>query len=351
MPIIEKFLSFGFKVIIAATGDQKILIQDRFPNLEILELKGYAVRYGTNGVFTLLKIFLQIPKILIAINHENRWLARVVQDYGIDVVFSDNRYGMHHSSTLNVFMTHQLQVKSFPGRGADAVLRSLHYFFLRRFDCCWVPDLADAANSLGGALSHPSPLPRLPIAYTGALSALPPVTPTVDRHLLILLSGPEPQRSLFEAILLEQLNAYKGEVVLVRGLPSGGAALVLPPQVTSFNWLGGEQLSQYIAGAGIIISRAGYSTIMDLLPAGKKCIMVPTPGQPEQAYLADWLSQQKCIVSSRQETFRLTAVLEKAVLLNPRPLAAPNGPALDQAVEQIQHLLSLKKNELSKDPT
>lgn len=343
MPIIEKFLSFGFKVIIAATGDQKILIQEKFPDLEILELRGYAVRYGRTGAFTLLKIFLQIPKILIEINRENRWLARIIQDHAIDVVLSDNRYGLYHSSTLNLFMTHQLQVKSFAGRWVDVVLRRLHYLFIRRFDACWVPDLAELTTSLAGSLSHPSSMPPLPVTYIGALSALPPANPSPGKDLLVLLSGPEPQRTVFESILLEQLAEYKGKVVLVRGLPSGGKALALPQQITSFNYLSGEQLSHYIAGAGVIVSRAGYSTVMDLLPAGKKCVMVPTPGQTEQAYLARWLSRRQYIICSAQDDFQLEPLLEKAVSLSPPAFPPANGPALDEAVARVKSLLMEKR--------
>ncbi len=345
VPIIEKFLSFGFKVIIAATGDQKLLIQEKFPDLEMLELSGYSVHYGTNGVSTLLKIFLQIPKILIAINRENRWLARVVRNYGIDLVFSDNRYGMHHSSTLNIFMTHQLQVKSFSGRWADAFLRRLHYFFIRRFDCCWVPDTPDAANSFGGLLSHPSQMPPLPVAYTGPLSALPPANAGDGHQLLILLSGPEPQRSIFEAIVLKQLNNYTGEIILVRGLPSGGEALELPKNVTSFNYISGGQLGRCIAGASIVISRAGYSTVMDLLPAGKKCIMVPTPGQTEQVYLAQWLSRRQCIICSAQDDFQLEPLLKRAASLSPPAFPPANGPALDEAIARVKSLLMEKRGE------
>ncbi len=154
VPLIQKFLSVGFKVIIAAEGDQKILLQSMFPHIELVEIKGYRIKYGSTKLKTILKIFFQIPKILIAINSEKKWLARFVAEKHLDAIVSDNRFGLHHKSLISVFITHQLGIKTSLGKFADKIAQLINYQFINRFDYCWVPDSASDVH-LAGALSHP----------------------------------------------------------------------------------------------------------------------------------------------------------------------------------------------------
>jgi hypothetical protein len=202
-----------------------------------------------------------------------------------DLVISDNRYGFTHPGVPSAILTHQLGVISGLGKEADGLLRRFLYGYIDRFSQCWVPDLPGESN-LAGVLSHPGRLPKAPTRYLGLLSRFDPHPDPIPTDLLILLSGPEPQRSLLEAMIIAQLGEGSGKVTLVRGLPSGGAGLALPRNVEMHHHLPAFELARRIAGARKIICRPGYSTLMDLLRLGKSAVLVPTPGQTEQEYLA-----------------------------------------------------------------
>jgi UDP-N-acetylglucosamine transferase subunit ALG13 len=314
VPLIHKFLSAGFKVIIAAGGDQKILLQSVFPELEYVEIKGYNVKYGSTKQKTLIKIIFQIPKILIAINRENKWLKRFIRHRNLDIIVADNRFGLHHKSILSVFITHQLQIKTSLGPLADRIAQKINYHCINQFDYCWVPDAAGEVN-LAGALSHPPLMPATPVVYTGILSGITKQDLPLTHKLLLLLSGPEPQRTLLENILLQQLRHYAYPFILVRGLPAQVEPITVPAWATVYNYRSGQQLQEVINAAEIIISRSGYSTLMDILPLGKKCIVIPTPGQAEQEYLAVWLARQGYLCKASQQDFSLPHLLEEVQLL------------------------------------
>ena len=343
VPLIQKFLSVGFKVIIAAEGDQKILLQSMFPHIELVEIKGYRIKYGSTKLKTILKIFFQIPKILIAINSEKKWLAGFVAEKHLDAIVSDNRFGLHHKSLISVFITHQLGIKTSLGKFADKIAQLINYQFINRFDYCWVPDSASDVH-LAGALSHPPVKPATHVLYTGLLSAIQKQTQPVSIPLLLLLSGPEPQRTILENILLQQLYQLKQTAVLVRGLPAATSTIQPREGLTVYNYLSGQQLQKVINAAAIIVSRAGYSTLMDVLPLGKKCIVIATPGQAEQEYLAQWLSVKGYVCSGTQQDLQLAGLLEKALLLQvPDSLLTGNDKSADKAISVLVAALDAKQ--------
>lgn len=311
VPIVKELLNAGFKVIIAAEGDQKILLQEEFPKLEIVYLKGYQLKYGSTKWFTILKLIFQIPKILISINRENKWLRNIITIKHLDAVIADNRYGLHNRKIISVFITHQLYIKTPLGKVANRLVQKMNYHFINQFNYCWVPDLAGEKN-LAGELSHPILKPRTEILYTGFLSRITKQSLPLTNQLLVLLSGPEPQRSIFEKVLLQQLSNYVHPVILVRGLPAAVDTISSAPLLTVYNYLHGPALQLVINQSGIIISRSGYSTIMDVLPKGKKCILIPTPGQAEQEYLASYLAGANYACAGVQHNFYLPELIANA---------------------------------------
>jgi predicted glycosyltransferase len=312
MPIINTLLQKSCTVLLAGEGKTKILLQKEFPELTFLDLKGYDVQYSREKWWLPFHMAGQIPKILAAIDAENEWLKDVVQTHQIDAVISDNRYGLHHEKIHSVFVTHQLLIKTGFGKWADEILQSENYEYINRFDECWVPDVKEEAN-LGGNLSHPENLPRVPVKYIGNLSRFTSrKTVSGDKHLLIILSGPEPQRTIFEDQLQEQLKDYTQPAILVRGLPGSDETLDLPTNIKVYNHLDAKELEAVINDADYVISRCGYSTVMDLAALQKRSILIPTPGQTEQEYLARYLMQKNFAFCIDQDKFRLKASLELA---------------------------------------
>jgi predicted glycosyltransferase len=319
IPIIKEFINQRCTVIIAAAGAQKALLQEEFPDLSFVETPGFRIKYGKNRAFTLLKIIFTVPKILIGIKRENQWLQRFAEQEGIDLVISDNRFGLYGGVSRSVFITHQLAIRSSLGCIADWLLQRMNYRFIRRFSVCWVPDV-EGVDNLAGKLSHPGKMPAVEVRYIGWLSRLTAFPKAVTGEeggegavdLLILLSGPEPQRNLLEEIVLAQLSAGMGRVVLVRGLLRvGGGLTPVDDGLTIFDYLPARELSRVIGRSRIVLARSGYSTVMDLVRLGRKAVYIPTPGQPEQEYLGDYLAKKGLGVCMQQRGLDLRKAIDK----------------------------------------
>jgi UDP:flavonoid glycosyltransferase YjiC (YdhE family) len=310
IPIIRELVSAGADVILAGEGNAETILRTEFPSLKFVPLQGYRITYGKNKIDLVGKILLQIPRILASIEAENSWLEKLVSDYNVDAVISDNRYGLYNKKVYSVFITHQLQIKTGLAI-TDRLLEDINYNHIRNFDVCWVPD-TEGKPSLAGQLSHPKRKPAIPVDYIGWQSRFDKEFTGGNKHILVVLSGPEPQRTLLEEMIVNQLNNYDKPVVFVRGLPGDISGLDVPDNVSVFNHLGAKALEEKISGASFVIARCGYSTLMDLLPLKKKTILIPTPGQTEQEYLAQHLTKNCFALCVEQQHFHLSNLLDLA---------------------------------------
>jgi len=173
-----------------------------------------------------------------------------------------------------------------------------------------VPDF-EKELTLAGDLSHPKKLPNTPLQYLGPLSRFNSLKLSIQYKLCIIISGPEPQRSQFEKIILSQMDRFKEKMVMVRGLPNEEKVLNHSIEnLTIYNHLDAEKLNTIIAQSELVLSRSGYSTIMDLITLNKKAILVPTPAQPEQEYLAIHLKNNGLFQFVQQEDLRLGELLK-----------------------------------------
>jgi predicted glycosyltransferase len=83
-----------------------------------------------------------------------------------------------------------------------------------------------------------------------------------------------------------------------------------------FNHLPADELRQEIERAEWVISRCGYSTIMDLVALQKKALLIPTPAQTEQEYLAAYLHRKHIAFTTSQKNFSLPGILAEAKEFN-----------------------------------
>jgi len=347
IPIIKELISQGARVVIAASGSQKTLLIQEFPTMEFLEIPGYKIRYKT-GVLLKWALAAKIPSLLSQIKRENKWLEQILNQQHLDAVISDSRYGLYHKTLYTVFISHQLYIQSgwnppkrgsrwrqFAGNWVDGLLLKWNYKIIEKFSCIWVPDMQDS-HSIAGRLSHPPVLPSIPLKFIGILSRFDLLEKNpVKNSLLILISGPEPQRTRFENILFRQLKSISLQTLVVRGLPgSDDPVPFVNEHVKIFNHIPSETLNEKILEAEFIIARSGYSTIMDLVKLRKNAILVPTPGQTEQEYLGSYLYEKGLIYMVPQKKFCLEKSLTAFQNLN---LIAPafGESSLKLAVEEL----------------
>ena len=303
VPVIRDLLNNHCEVWLAGEGAQEKLLREEFPSLSFLPLKGYRIKYGKSGLTG--KILLQAASILRSIKEENKWLKEQVTKYGFEAVISDNRYGLYHEGIFSVFVTHQLYIKSSLGKWSEKILQKWNYKFINRFNECWVPD-EERENNLAGELSHPVTLPLIPTKYIGPLSRFEKKNiDEIKDHLLIILSGPEPQRTILENKVVDQIVNYPATATIVRGLPGERNVVPSTNTIHFYNHLSSEELNREAMKADFIISRSGYSTVMDIAALQKKSILIPTPGQTEQEYLADHLMKKQFAFCIDQKKFSL----------------------------------------------
>ena len=310
VPIIRDLLNNDCEVWLAGEGVQENLLREEFSSLPFLPLKGYRIRYSKKGLTG--KLILQIPSILRSIKEENNWLKEQVAKQGFDAVISDNRYGLYHEKVFSVFITHQLRIKSSLGKLSEDLLQKWNYKLISKFNECWVPD-GEGGNNLAGELSHPGKLPSIPVKYIGPLSRFKKMAiEEVKDHLLIILSGPEPQRTILENKIVDEIINYPGTATIVRGLPGEKNILPSTNTIHFYNHLNADKLNNEMMKAGFVIGRSGYSTVMDITSLQKKSILIPTPGQTEQEYLAKHLMKKCFAVSTDQKIFSLLIMMEEA---------------------------------------
>ncbi len=243
IPIINILRDKGAVVIIAASGPQRVLLEAEFPGTEFLDIPGYGITYTREGKKLLRSLIFRIPGILGSVRREHEWLKELCLKRQIDAIISDNRYGLYHIKKQSVFITHQLFIQSGMGNRINRLLLKLHNRFLDRFSECWVPDFHDPL-SLAGLLSNPPHFPRIPVKYIGLVSRfIPEPGKTISNPLLILISGPEPERTAFEEKLLRDLASYREPVVVVRGLPGTKEEKKPINQVKIHNHLSSAQLN------------------------------------------------------------------------------------------------------------
>lgn len=300
IPLIQELIAHDFEPVIASDGKALSLLKKEFPHLEAIELPSYRIMYPKKGQHFKLKLLQSSPKMLKAIKSERKAIAHIVTSHKIDGIISDNRLGVHSKKVPCVFMTHQLQVLS---GNTTWLSTKLHQKVIKRFQECWVPDHLGEDN-LSGILGHTA-FYDLPVKYIGPLSRFKKEELPSKYDILILLSGPEPQRSLLESKLLETFKLFQGKVLFIRGVVEEKVQCSKEGHLTIYNFMTSEELGKAINESHLIISRSGYTTIMDLAKLNKKAFFIPTPGQFEQEYLAERLSHLGIAPSCSQDQFSL----------------------------------------------
>ncbi|WOI22050.1 glycosyltransferase [Nonlabens ulvanivorans] len=309
IPIINAIIRNGDNPIIASDGMALELLKKEFPRLKFIELPSYEISYPEKGQFLKLKLLKDSPKIWNAIRKEHLMLAELIAHHQLDGVISDNRLGLYSKIIPSVIITHQLQVLS----GSTTWLSTqLHLHYIKKFDYCWIPDV-DGILNLSGLLSQHTDDDIFKV-YLGPLSRFERNPKSQIKYdLMVLLSGPEPQRSILERKLLSEVKRFSGEVLFIAGNVRGKQQMEKKGDITYYNYLSTEGLQKALDRSDIILSRSGYTTIMDLHKLGKKAFFIPTPGQFEQEYLAQSLDDQGIVPFASQEDFKIE-MLEKIKL-------------------------------------
>ncbi len=300
VPIIQELQKNGFTPIIASDGVALALLKKEFPDLVALELPSYNIQYAKKGDNFKWKLIKNSPRTIKAILSENKLLNQWVKEYDLSGVISDNRLGLFTKKVPSVFITHQLTVMS----GTTTWLTSkFHNYIIKKYKECWVPD-AEGTPNLSGKLGHLENS-SLNIKYLGVLSRLNYKKLKKQFDVMVLLSGPEPQRTMLEEKLLLEFNDYPKKVVFIKGKVEAEQKMEQIGSISVYNYMQSSQLEKTINESEMVLSRSGYTTVMDLAKLKKKAFFIPTPGQFEQEYLAIQLAEDGLVPTATQDNFTI----------------------------------------------
>ena len=311
IPIIRLLQQKKIEVVIASSGQALQLLKHEFSTLSCFELPGYNPEYPSESSGMVSKMIRQLPKFVSTISKEHHAVERLVKMEKVDAVISDNRFGCWTKLVPTVFITHQSNIL-MPKRFGwlQSIVRNWNVKYISRFDLCWIPDVPGRDNFSGELVSVTNFKSRIKVDYIGMLSRFNGDLENLPTkfEILVILSGPEPQRSILESIVQPQVEKSGRSHMIVRGKMTNTNSIVNSAHVVDF--MTSEKLERTIRESQIVIARSGFSTVMDLAALGKKVIFVPTPGQTEQEYLAARLKQLGIADFQDQFTFDLKKGLD-----------------------------------------
>lgn len=305
IPIIRELEKNGYIPILASDGAALQLLQKEFPHLQSLELPSYEIEYAKEGTDFKWKLIKNSPKMIQAIFKEKKFVKELVKKYDLKGIISDNRLGVYSKKVRSVFITHQINVLS----GKTTWISSkLHQHFIKKFDECWIPDFQESVN-LSGKLGHLKSN-YLNLKYLGPLSRLEKKELDSKYKLIVILSGPEPQRTILEEKLIAELQNYNGEVLFIKGEVEANQKREVKRNITYYNFMTSKEIETALNESEMVLCRSGYTTVMDLAKLEKKAFFIPTPGQYEQEYLAKRFKRNGYIPYAKQDDFIIDNLLE-----------------------------------------
>jgi len=300
IPIIKALQDNNYIPIIASDGIALDLLRKEFPYIQTLELPSYHIEYAKNAKNFKWKLIKNLPKMIVAILDEKKIVNSWIRKHDIDGIISDNRLGVFSKKVPSVFITHQLNVMT---GNTTKFTSKCHQYFIKKYNECWVPDTNETIN-LTGELGHLNNH-KLNLKYIGPLSRMRQKDTAKVYDLMIILSGPEPQRTFLEEKLQQEIVHYNGNIVFIRGVVEKEQSKQQIKNVTYYNFMNTKQLEQTFNESDLVLCRSGYTTVMDLAKLGKKAFFIPTPGQYEQEYLAIKLQDENLVPYATQNDFTI----------------------------------------------
>lgn len=312
LPIIHEFIKRNWQLLIGSNGRSLEFLKKELPTAKFIVTPDYGISYS-HGHFLILKLIPQIHRIFKKIKEEKKLCNQVVAEFSPDLIISDHCYGMYHSNIQSYFLSHQIYF-AVPHlfQFLSPIISQYNFSFHRQYTKVIIPDLPENGNGLlSGTLSN-CPSTEEKYCYAGILSSIKKQLPNKKVDLLISISGPEPQRTIFEKIILNQINQIPGKKIVVLGKSEKSEVLIEKDDLRVYTHLPRCEMEKLFNQAELIITRPGYSTLMELAELGKKALLVPTPGQTEQQYLANRMKDKRWFYFIDQKCLNLSRDIEIA---------------------------------------
>lgn len=340
MPLAARLREMNNNILIGAGENHLSFFRNEIQGLSYINFPGFKPVYSKH-LPQYVSLFLQIPILLYHSVREHFILKKIIHQYSVDIVISDNRFGLWNRNVKTVYITHMPLIpfpKAFSFLEFTGIL--LHRAIIKKYTYCFIPDLPGKIN-LSGRLSHGVKL-HSNARFIGILSRFSEMKLTTDetlkrfKHNTVILSGPETQREILKQKLIDILKNKEPMSVFFEGKPEEAEKSILLNNIIFYNHLASSGMAELIKGSEAIVTRSGYTAIMELISLKCSALLIPTPGQTEQEYLARYL----------EEKGWFTTLLQKD--LN-GSISLPYKKSLDtdEILEQSKALLETALKELS----
>jgi len=308
IPVIQRFTESGYQIFLGGSGKSGELLKMTFPELPYIQIPSTEIRYARDPHWLLLKLICQIPGLILSAIREHQYVKSIIEKHRINILVSDNRYGLFCRKAYCIFVTHQISPVLPPLlKWAEYPLYLMLRIIIGKYNECWIPDTPHREMNLTGKLSHRFKIPEN-AKYVGILSRftsmydMPIKEPPEKYELAIILSGPEPHLTILLQSVLALTRKMERKTIIITGFNTKYPVnSISNTMITVVSHLDQHQFYQVIKNAGVIICRSGYSSIMDLIALQKTAILIPTPGQTEQIYLAENLTRMGYFSYLRQD--------------------------------------------------
>jgi spore coat polysaccharide biosynthesis predicted glycosyltransferase SpsG len=339
IPIAGRLADMNQNVFIASGKDHLKLFREEMPGLTYIDFPGFSPGYS-RYLPQYIPLLFKTPLLLFHIACEHYRLKRIITHYSIDVVISDNRFGLWNRKIRTAYITHMPLIPfPKPFQFLEFIGICLHRIIIRKYSLCLIPDLPGEIN-LTGRLSHGLRLPEN-VRFIGILSRFQDKkqsltgNPFPIKHNTVILSGPEPQRSIFRQRVIQLLRDEKTFTLILEGNPGKGNEINWSDNLAFCNHLASAEMQQVISSSEKIITRAGYSTIMELVSMNRSALLVPTPGQTEQEYLGEYLSSKGFFSLCSQKKLKVGLSLNPGREAWPEELNEQSSTLLDKALSEL----------------
>jgi len=339
IPLAEKLRDMGNNIFIGAGKEHLLFFRNEMPGLIYINFPGFRPGYS-KFLPQYLALLFRTPVLIYHIILEHFRLKKLIHENAIDIVISDNRFGLWNKKVKTVYVTH-MPVIPFPKLFTflEFIGIILHRTVMKKYTFCFIPDLPGDLN-LSGRLSHGVKLPfnaryiGLLSRFTG-LNSSPDDNPAGFDHYTIILSGTEPQREILKQKLAGLFNGKDVPVLILEGKPGNAIEMVRTDNIISYNHLPSRQIKEVIIGSRSIITRSGYTTVMELISLNCSALLIPTPGQTEQEYLAAYLSEKGWFTTISQKNINSGIILPSVKSGCPREIIEQSRLLLDKALKEL----------------
>ncbi len=305
LPLIREFHNRRWRIFIGSSGRSLEFLRQEISSANFVELPDYNLTYSRRGV-NIAGLLLRVPSVLAAIAREHEITERLIAENNIELVISDHRYGCYSETVPSHFISHQLRfIAPRFFRPFEFIGERFNQHYHRKYSSVIVPDVLSTSEGwLSGRLSRK--IGSGNYNYPGILSSISAKPDSLqDIDVLISISGPEPQRSLLEHLVRSQLPELSGKIIVTLGVPESDVVEKISEDVTIYQHLPRLEMEDVFNRSRLVVTRSGYSTLMELAELEKRALLIPTPGQTEQVYLANRLREKGQFYSVEQRYLNL----------------------------------------------